>query len=174
MNIVAIDPGTLVSAMIVFDCELRRVNKAEIFQNNDLICLLRQNPFSDYVACEMVGHYGTGMPAGKEVFDTCVFIGRIMQATIDHGSDFVTVLRPTIKTHLCGTPRAKDGNVRQALIDRLGAPGKKKEPGPTYGISSHMWSALAVAVYAMDNNLFKLQLGTASLASSIPDNCNTE
>jgi hypothetical protein len=46
--------------------------------------------------------------------------------------------------------RAKDQNIRQALIDRLGPPGTKKNPGPTYGVTSHMWSALAVAVTAHD------------------------
>ena len=58
--------------------------------------------------------------------------------------------RKDIKLHLCGTTKARDPNVRQALIDRLGKPGTKKNPGPTYGVSSHAWSALAVAVYASD------------------------
>jgi hypothetical protein len=40
--------------------------------------------------------------------------------------------------------------VRQALIDRLGLQGTKKAPGPTYGIKSHEWAALAVAVYGWD------------------------
>jgi hypothetical protein len=40
--------------------------------------------------------------------------------------------------------------VRQALIDRLGPQGTKKNPGPTYGMRSHLWAALAVAVYAGD------------------------
>ena len=47
--------------------------------------------------------------------------------------------------------RAKDANVRAALIDRFGpskrkAIGLKATPGPLYGVHSHMWSALAVAV----------------------------
>jgi len=56
--------------------------------------------------------------------------------------------RKDIKLHLCGTNKAKDANVRQALIDCLGPPGTKKSPGPTYGIKSHLWAALALAVYA--------------------------
>jgi hypothetical protein len=40
--------------------------------------------------------------------------------------------------------------VRQALIDRLGPQGTKKNPGPTYGMRSHLWAALAVGVYAWD------------------------
>ncbi|MGH7470493.1 MAG: hypothetical protein ACRENP_21315 [Longimicrobiales bacterium] len=52
--------------------------------------------------------------------------------------------------HLCKNPKAKDQNIRQALIDLLGAPGTKKNPGPTYGISGDAWSALAIAVTARD------------------------
>jgi hypothetical protein len=60
------------------------------------------------------------------------------------------VYRRDVKLHLCHSPRAKDANVRQALIDRLGPQGTKKNPGPTYGMKSHLWAALAVGVYAMD------------------------
>lgn len=58
------------------------------------------------------------------------------------------IYRRDIKIHLCGTVKAKDGNIRQALIDKHGAPGTKKSKGPTYGVSGHLWAALAVADYA--------------------------
>ena len=57
--------------------------------------------------------------------------------------------------HFCNSVQAKDGNIRQALIDRFGgkegAIGKKKTPGPLYGVHAHEWPALAVAVMASDN-----------------------
>ena len=61
------------------------------------------------------------------------------------------VYRTQVKLHICGTARAKDSNVRQALMDRYGstrelAIGKKKTPGPLYGFSADMWSALAIAL----------------------------
>ena len=65
------------------------------------------------------------------------------------------IYRKDVKLHLCGSPRAKDSNIRQALIDRFG-PGKekaiglKKTPGPLYGVKSHVWAALAVAVTHLD------------------------
>jgi hypothetical protein len=58
------------------------------------------------------------------------------------------IFRKDIKLFLCGTMRAKDANIRQALIDKIGPQGTKKTPGPTYGIKSHTWAALAVAVFA--------------------------
>jgi hypothetical protein len=66
------------------------------------------------------------------------------------GGNVTRVFRKDVKLHLCNSPRAKDANVRQALLDRLGPQGTKKAPGPTYGVKSHEWAALAVAVYGWD------------------------
>jgi hypothetical protein len=50
--------------------------------------------------------------------------------------------------------KAKDANVRQALIDRYGgkaeAIGTVKKQGPLYRVKSHAWQALAVAVTASE------------------------
>ena len=43
----------------------------------------------------------------------------------------IRVKRSAVKLHQCGSNRAKDANVRQALIDKMGPPGTKKAPGPT-------------------------------------------
>jgi hypothetical protein len=77
-----------------------------------------------------------------------VWIGRFVEAW--RGS-YTLMFRREVKLHLCGQARAKDPNVRQALIDRFGpgrekAIGTKKQPGPLYGVSADVWSALAVAV----------------------------
>jgi hypothetical protein len=105
------------------------------------------------VAIEMIASYG--MPVGREVFETCVWIGRFQQALESPGTAEL-VYRKDVKLHLCGSPRAKDGNVRQALIDLFPATGggktpqigTKKQPGPLYGMSSHAWAALGVAITA--------------------------
>lgn len=104
-----------------------------------------------YVVIEMVSHYGTGMPVGKSVFDTCVWIGRFIQEWARLGGvHYALIQRQRIKALLCGSARAKDANVRQALIDRWGgrekAIGRKACPGPLYGVKTHIWAALAVAV----------------------------
>jgi hypothetical protein len=61
------------------------------------------------------------------------------------------ITRGEVKVHVCNSKKAKDANVRQALIDRLGKPGTKKAPGPTYGIAGDVWAALAVAVTWWDS-----------------------
>ena len=152
MRVIAIDPGNVQSAYVLME-DYKPVEFAKI--ENDYIrrLLMRTTePFSgehiDKVVIEMIGHYGTGMPAGKTVFDTCVWIGRFSECVI--ASSFEHVLRPTVKAHLCGSARAKDGNVRQALIDRFGVVGTKKEPGWFYGFHADIWQAYAVGVTYMD------------------------
>ena len=89
-----------------------------------------------------------GMPVGKDIFETVAWIGRFEQA---FQGETHRVTRREVKLHLCNSARAKDPHVRQALIDKFGpgrkeAIGTKKAPGPLYGIKTHLWSALAVAV----------------------------
>jgi len=86
-----------------------------------------------------------GMVVGREVFETCVWIGRYIECWRDPDAVRL-VYRRDVKLHLCGQARAKDKNVSQALKDLLGPQGTKKAPGPTYGVSSHAWAALGVAV----------------------------
>jgi hypothetical protein len=60
--------------------------------------------------------------------------------------------RLKVKLHLCHDSRAKDANIRAALIDRFGKPGTKKNPGALYGVTRDLWSALAVAITFWDTN----------------------
>ena len=153
MKILAIDPGSEQSAYVLWDGQ--RVLDKGLRTNGELAFELGENVcFSGArLFIEMIGHYGTGMPAGKSVFLTCIWSGRFIECFPDPAKFDIEnqmILRPTIKAHLCGSARAKDQNVRQALIDRFGTPGTKKAPGVLYGVSSHMWAALALAVCAHD------------------------
>lgn len=146
MTLLAIDPGTTHSGWVWYSDG--KVYESGVSINAEIIDLLRTSV--DPVAIEMIASYG--MAVGAEVFETCLWIGRFMQAA---GPDRVRlVYRKDVKMHLCGTPRAKDPNVRQALIDRWGgkaeAIGNKQRPGPLYGVKSHAWAALAVAVTAAE------------------------
>lgn len=97
----------------------------------------------DMVAIESMD--ARGMRLGQETLDTLVWIGRFQEA-----SGGVLVPRSVVKDRLCGSRKADDAAIRLVLIDRLGKPGTKKNQGPTYGISGHLWQALAVAVTYAD------------------------
>jgi hypothetical protein len=150
MKILAIDPGTTESAYVVFDGEEIIIKRKDPNSNTKAFLSFSD---ADILVIEMIASYG--MPVGKEVFETCVFIGRMIEkwkvTSEPMHKPCILVYRKDIKMHICGTMKAKDGNIRQALIDRFGEPGTKKNPGKTYGISSDIWQALAVAVYAYDN-----------------------
>jgi hypothetical protein len=110
---------------------------------------------ADWLAIESIASYG--MAVGAEIFETCVWAGRFIQqwyvrTPLPDGQDTVLrVYRRDVKLHLCGSSRATDANIRQALIDLYGpskatAVGLKATPGPLYGISADVWAALGVAV----------------------------
>lgn len=143
--ILAIDSGTTQSAFVQFDERNNKIIDHGILPNPEMRQILIGREY-DQCALEMIASYG--MPVGASTFETCVWIGRFIEVA---RTESRLVYRKDIKMYLCGSMRAKDGNVRQALIDMLGEQGTKKNKGPTYGISSHSWAALAVAVYTANN-----------------------
>lgn len=140
----AIDPGTTQSGWVVM--RDGAVAASGVSDNGELLQAL-QSSDADRLAIEMIASYG--MAVGREVFETCVWIGRFTQAWREPESVRL-VYRQQVKLHLCGSLRAKDANIRQALLDKLGPAGTKKAPGPTYGVRSHAWAALGVAVTALE------------------------
>jgi hypothetical protein len=136
--ILAIDPGVVESGWCLFD---GAVQGSGVRANERLLAELPTYD-ADVLAIEMIASYG--MPVGREVFETCVWIGRYKQAWRDPDAVRL-VYRRDVKMHLCGSARAKDANIRQALLDLIGPQGVKARPGPTYGVKSHAWPALAVA-----------------------------
>ena len=157
-RILAIDPGNQQSGWVIIDTDTYAPLKFGKEPNPEVATRVRGAHYHQ-LAIEQIGHYGTGMPAGKTVFDTCVWIGRFIEAVgadPAHGQHATLVLRPTVKAHLCGSAKAKDPNVRQALIDRF-APGQpdhgkgtKANPGWFHGFAADIWQAYALAVYAAD------------------------
>lgn len=149
MNIIAIDPGTTHSALVMYSPEDRRILHYDYCENSVIAKMLDGSKPNDIMVIEMVANYG--MPSGAEIFETCIWIGKFESAWKGRKD---RIFRATVKTHLCGTPRAKDPNVRQALLDRWGgnlaALGTAKSPGPLKGITGDLWSALSIAVVYAD------------------------
>jgi hypothetical protein len=147
-TILAIDPGTTISGW----CILRPDDSidAGVSDNEGLLYGLPGMP-ADLLAIEVFE--ARGMPIGHESIETILYTGMLMQAW--PGTP-IRVKRSEVKRHLCGSLKAKDANVRQAIIDRYGgsaAIGRKATPGPLYGVTSHAWAALAVAITAREQGV---------------------
>lgn len=146
-EIMAIDPGTAQSGFVVMTDRL--VSDSGVLPNAEMLRWVSLH--KGLLAIEMVASYG--MAVGKDVFETVRWIGRFQQAYRDPEAVRL-VYRRDVRLFLCASPKAKDANVRQALLDMFPRTGGGKTPqigtkaqrGPLYGVSSHSWAALAVAV----------------------------
>lgn len=159
MRLLAIDPGPTKSAWVMFSDE-----SIEDFGIDDNETIVSEQcwwyPQETRMAVEMVQSFG--MSVGEEVFETVLWTGRFIESysrrhlLARHCPQWFKVYRKDVKLHLCGSMRAKDANIRHALIDRYGgkdaAIGTKRSPGPLYGIKADLWSALAIGVTWLDTH----------------------
>lgn len=155
MRVLAIDPGYIQSAIVEFDGSFihdhRTVPNEQLLK--ELPCMV------GILVIEQIA--AMGMSVGEEVFETVFWTGRFAQSF--HG-ECHRIKRHAIKMHLCGNMRAKDPNIRQALLDRFGpgkerALGTKKAPGALYGIKGDEWAALAVAITWWDLQMQQRKVG---------------
>ena len=168
MRVLAIDPGNTHSGYALIDADTCKPLEVGKIPNEQLLEALLDwcvgdinadpdgGPDVDHIAIEMVASYG--MAVGKEVFETCVWIGRYAQLADVYATAVPCdlVYRRDVKLHHCGTVKAKDSNIAQALIDRF-APGQpnrgkgtKAAPGWFHGFAADMWQAYALAVLVAD------------------------
>lgn len=154
MQVIAIDPGPEHSAWVRWDAETQSLVDFGIQPNNEILFLMDEDPNMHGILCiEEIASYG--MAVGKEVFRTCFESGRFAEAWYrTHNAERAKLVeRRIIKLHHCHSARATDSNIRQALIDRFGPQGTKKSPGKLFGVKSHIWAALALAVCVGDTNV---------------------
>ena len=155
--IVAIDPGNIESAVCMMDAETYVPVEHFKAQNREVVEFLKTSVKPDEtVVIERVASYG--MAVGKEVFDTCMWIGYFAAvAEIIGKPDRVHyIYRQEEKLCLCNDSRAKDQNIRRALIDRFACHDLKngrgtiKHPDFFYGFSADQWAAFAVGCTYLD------------------------
>lgn len=160
MKIFGVDPGTVESGFVLFDSDNMQVVESGVVDNEEL---LKVDAWvnSDILCIEMVASYG--MPVGQTTFDTVLWIGRFVQMAVSKDKEYTLLYKKKdINPTLCFSNKAKDANIRQAVLDifpstgggSVPQKGTKSNPGPLYGVSSHAFSALAVALtYCIQNKL---------------------
>ena len=144
-RLLAIDPGPEKSGYVVWHSG--RVSACGHLPNGILRGYIDDQ--WDTVAIEMIASYG--MAVGAAVFNTCVEVGRFLERAKANEIDCRLVFRKDVKMFVCRSMKAKDGNIRQSLIDHIGPVGTKANQGPLYGVKSHAWAALAIAVTAAND-----------------------
>jgi hypothetical protein len=174
MRILAIDPGNTESGYALIDHDTCWPLDVGKISNPDLHARIKNGSLLvgvDQISIEMIASYG--MAVGKEVFETCVWIGRFLELVGSHGSNVELIYRKDIKLHHCHTTKAKDSNITQALVDRFasGVPnhgkGSKADPGWFYGFKADIWQAYALAVYTADTLAVDVPVGAACDAREV-------
>lgn len=155
--ILSIDPGNVQSGFVVLDENLKPVQFGKC-ANEDVRKELRRNILhymNDIdVVIEMIDCYG--MAVGKSVFETCVWIGRFKEMTESYNMNTHFIYRKEEKINLCNSLKAKDSNIRRALIDRFAkhdlknGKGTKQNQDWFYGFKADIWAAYAVAITYYD------------------------
>lgn len=151
--ILGIDPANEYSAFVVVENDLSAVVDKGKIPNKELQEKIsnwkEENYPIDYVAIEGIQSFG--MPVGQTTFETCYFIGRLLEQFEAFDIEPTLIYRSEEKMALCHSMKAKDSNIRQALVDRFAkdtpnnGKGYKSNPGFFYGFKSDIYSALAVA-----------------------------
>jgi hypothetical protein len=155
--VLGLDPGPTNSGLVLYDSDamdlLAGVARKSITTADamDLLTRVAGKFGIDLVAIERVQSYGI---AGASLLRTAEVGGMLHQCATNLGLDVVWLYRREVLRGLDVTGKGnRDSLVRQRLIeihggDRASAVGTKAKPGPLYGVASHAWSALAVAVVA--------------------------
>ena len=153
--IFGIDPGPTQSGVVHYIEDTHSLNYCAVLDNYDVLGLLEDFTFcsNPHIVIEDVVNYGKVV--GASTFKTSEWKGRFIQKWCSlSGREPASIKRQQVKSVICGTVRAGNPQVRQAVIDQFPATGggkqpqvgTKKAPGPLYGIKSHAWSALALAL----------------------------
>lgn len=154
-RILAIDAGTIESGYAIMqflDDELKLLVFGKT-SNAHLMQIVKSERY-DQLVYEQFQSFG--MAVGESTIEAILWNGRFIQAAIDNNRPVDRVYYKEEKICLCNSLRAKDANIRQALIDRYAktdfknGKGTKKEPDVFYGVGKDVWSAIAVGVTFME------------------------
>jgi hypothetical protein len=147
MKLLAVDTGTKQSAYVIVDSKTYEPIYMAKVPNDDLMQTVRHTYYEDAVV-EMFSSYGGG--SGREVFESIVMVGRILEATWQRNWEATRITRLEVKKHICQSVNANDAAIIRALKDRFGDKGTKDNKGFFWGMKADCWQAYALAVTHLD------------------------
>ena len=152
-KILAIDAGTTESGYCFMDTETYKPLTFGKVDNDELLATVREGKY-DALVLEAFASYG--MSIGASTITSIEWNGRFIEAADALGKPFYRIYRREEKLCLCGSMKAKDANIRQALIDRFAqfdfknGKGTKTNRDIFYGFHSDIFSAFAVGAVWID------------------------
>ena len=163
MQILAIDPGTTRTAYCMMT-EAPSVISAADVENEIVLRLVEDRDYDQMVVecMEARNLSAAGQAIGQSTYETCIWIGRFIQAAAIRGKPVARVYRseersllvPTKKNKLPqppkGTGSTTDAKIRATLIalfakhDKKNGKGTRRNKDMFYGFQGDMWAAFAV------------------------------
>jgi hypothetical protein len=148
MKIFAVDAGTTESGYCIVDSDTYKPIFFGKIDNEEVLRYVLEGCY-DVLVYEEFQSYG--MSVGKSTITSITWNGRFIQAAASLGKPFYPIYRSEEKITICGTMKAKDANIRQALIDRFAefdfkqGKGTKNNKDFFYGFAKDSWSAFGIA-----------------------------
>jgi hypothetical protein len=143
--LLCIDPGPVTSGLVELDTTRfppRIVRGVAKCPNADVLAAIWEHSADVVIerfAC-------MGMAVGEETLEAVHWGGRFHQEADAWHYPVHRIKRHEVKMALCGNTRAKDANIRQAIIDIYGGLTATKKGGALHGVSADAWAALAVGL----------------------------
>lgn len=152
-SVIGLDPGSNESAFVHWNGKAildKGVDNNEVLLKSlETMCAFSIN--GPILVVESMVHIEEG---GKEIVDAIFWAGRFYQVWYGQREKMPRYKVTLALTGQMPSKRA-DKITRHVLITRFGAPGKKANPGFTYGlVGTHLWAAFALAVVYWDNLQF--------------------
>lgn len=150
-RVLSLDAGNVSSGWCIIDKGTLKPLQFDKTENRELARMMMDGTleFDDFVA-ERIQSYG--MVVGFTTFRTCEWVGRFVQIALEKGVPVSYVHRKDEKLHICMDSRAKDANIRRALIDRFAqhdfknGKGNRANPDWFYGFKADIWAAYACGI----------------------------
>lgn len=117
-KLLAIDPGTRKSGWVYLEIEGWDATPKDNgwSENKEMYAIIKA--YGCPLVIEDIAHMG--MPVGRDVFETIRWTGKFERQAELFKQGVTYISRPEVKLYICGSPRATDSTIRQALIDIYG------------------------------------------------------
>ena len=162
MKVFAIDAGTTESGFCIMDFATYKPLLFGKAENEEVLRYVLEGCY-DVLVYEEFQSYG--MSVGKSTITSITWNGRFIQAAVSLLKPYYPIYRAEEKIAICGTMKAKDANIRQALIDRFAqfdfkqGKGTKNNQDFFYGFAKDCWSAFCVGTTWIDKMKEKYRNG---------------